>query len=80
MLSVKSGGCNGFNYQLTPTDTPPNKFDHVLSKNKLYICGKSSLFLIGTEIDWKSDIMGEYFHFENPLAKTKCGCGTSFDV
>ena len=32
----------------------------------------------GTTIDWRKDIMGETFHFENPEAVSKCGCGTSF--
>ena len=38
----------------------------------------SLIHLLGTEIDWKKDIMGESFHFNNPMAKSKCGCGTSF--
>ena len=33
---------------------------------------------LDTTIDWKNDIMGESFHFENPNAGSKCGCGTSF--
>ena len=80
VFSIKSGGCNGFNYELTPTNSPPNKIDEVLKEHHVYVCGKSAMYLIGTEIDWKKDIMGQYFHFENPLAQTKCGCGTSFNL
>lgn len=79
-FSIKAGGCNGFNYELIPTNTPPTKTDEVFHDHNLYVCGKSIMYLIGTEIDWKKTIMGEYFHFENPLAKTKCGCGTSFNL
>ena len=32
------------------------------------------------KIDWKKDIMVESFHFENPNASSKCGCGTSFSI
>ena len=35
--------------------------------------------ILGTKIDWKEDIMGESFHFDNPMAQSKCGCGTSFN-
>ena len=38
------------------------------------------MHLIGTEIDWNQDIMGESFKFDNPNASMKCGCGTSFSI
>lgn len=37
-------------------------------------------YLIGAEIDYKSDITGEQFIIRNPLAKTTCGCGSSFSA
>ena len=46
----------------------------------VYICNKSLLFLIGTTIDWKKNIMGETFVFNNPNATSKCGCGSSFSA
>ena len=36
------------------------------------------MHILGTEIDWKEDIMGQGFVFDNPMAQAKCGCGTSF--
>ena len=36
------------------------------------------IHILGVEIDWKKDIMGETFVFDNPMAQSKCGCGTSF--
>jgi iron-sulfur cluster insertion protein len=82
LFYVKGGGCNGFNYKLKPLNDEPNKLDEVINYNKInIIIDKSSIIhLIGTNIDWKTDIMGEYFHFENPNALTKCGCGTSFSI
>lgn len=79
-FSVKGGGCNGFNYQLKPTNTGPDKLDEVVKINniEIHVCGTSIMHLLGTKIDWKSDIMGHGFHFENPMAQSKCGCGTSF--
>jgi iron-sulfur cluster assembly accessory protein len=77
---VKGGGCNGFNYKLEPTDDKPEKLDEIVKIDdvNIHICNHSLMHLLGTKIDWKEDIMGQGFHFENPMAKSKCGCGTSF--
>ena len=77
---VKGGGCNGFNYKLEPTSDPPEKKNEIIQRDNyvLSVCNMSLIHLLGTEIDWKKDIMGESFHFNNPMAKSKCGCGTSF--
>ena len=34
--------------------------------------------LLGTEIDWDDDIMGQRFVFKNPNSSFQCGCGKSF--
>ncbi len=39
---------------------------------------KSLLYLNGTVIDFKDEIMGRGFVFNNPNATTTCGCGSSF--
>ena len=41
---------------------------------------KSYLYLNGTEIDFKDEMMGRGFVFNNPNASTTCGCGSSFAV
>jgi len=38
----------------------------------------SLVYLVGAEIDYKSDLTGEQFIIRNPNAKTTCGCGSSF--
>jgi len=82
LFYVKGGGCSGFNYKLKPLLDKPDRLDVVVSYEniKVIVCGKSMLYLLGTTIDWKNDIMGESFHFENPNAGSKCGCGTSFSL
>ena len=37
------------------------------------------MYLMGTHIDYKADIMGERFDFSNNNISSKCGCGTSFN-
>lgn len=41
---------------------------------------KSYLYLNGTVIDFKDEIMGRGFVFNNPNATTSCGCGSSFSA
>ena len=44
---------------------------------EIVVCSKSLFYIIGTEIDWKDDVMGQKFEFNNPNAASKCGCNTS---
>ena len=82
LFYVNGGGCNGFKYNFEPTRDPPTKKDESMVYETIQvIIDESSIFhLLGTKIDWKKDIMGETFRFDNPNAGTNCGCGTSFSV
>ena len=81
LFSVKSGGCNGFEYKFEGVKTFTNHKNTLVEKGlTIEICDKSIFHLLGTKIDWSEDIMGKRFTFENPLAKASCGCGTSFSV
>tara|TARA_B100001093_G_C26701524_1_gene959321 strand:+ start:328 stop:654 length:327 start_codon:yes stop_codon:yes gene_type:complete len=80
-LSLKSGGCNGFNYKLdslTSIDLKEGEVQIINEELYLQLCKKSELYLLGTEIDWVSDVMENKFVFNNPLATASCGCGNSF--
>lgn len=79
---IKGGGCNGFNYQLEPTNDKPEKLDEIVKIDDLeiHVCGKSLIYILGTEIDWNVDIMGSTFKFNNPNASSNCGCGSSFGI
>ncbi len=82
-LYLKGGGCNGFSYKfkILKEDKKPNKLDEIfkLDNYNLYLCNKSFMFLIGTNIDHIEDIMGSRFDFQNSNIYSKCGCGTSFN-
>ena len=41
---------------------------------------KSYLYLNETEIDFKDELMGRGFVFNNPNATSTCGCGSSFSA
>lgn len=82
-LYLKGGGCNGFSYKfkVLKNDKKPNKLDEkvVINNYNLYLCNKSFMFLLGTNIDYIEDIMGSRFDFQNNNIDSKCGCGTSFN-
>ena len=79
LFYVESGGCNGFGYKFKTVNFFENK-NNLYKKNGLTveICNKSLFYVLGTKIDWKKDIMGSNFSFDNPVAQASCGCGTSF--
>jgi len=41
---------------------------------------KNLPFLDGTSVDFVRKGLNESFRFENPNAKSECGCGESFNV
>jgi iron-sulfur cluster assembly protein len=41
---------------------------------------KSYLYLNGTTVDFRDELMGRGFVFNNPNATGSCGCGASFSA
>ena len=41
---------------------------------------KSYLYLNGTTVDFRDELMGRGFVFNNPNANATCGCGSSFSA
>jgi len=80
-VGVKGGGCSGFNYTLDLTDRKSEE-DEVFEQHGVeVICDpKSYLYLNGVSIDFRDEVMGRGFVFNNPNANSSCGCGSSFSV
>jgi len=77
-LSIKGGGCAGFGYDWSFEEQPSAKdfvIDNLLLIDKIF-----ELYLLGMELDYKHEIFGSQFVFNNPKAKSSCGCGTSFSI
>ena len=92
-VGVKGGGCSGFSYLLDLTEVAKDSdeawsYDYVLKSDDedrsvsiRVICDpKSYLYLNGTSIDFKDELMGRGFVFNNPNATSSCGCGSSFSA
>ena len=80
-LGVKKGGCAGMEYTMTWADQP-DKFDEVIEDKgvKLLIDPMAVLYLLGTEMDYKTDKLASQFVFNNPNQKSACGCGESVNL
>ncbi|MFO1518509.1 MAG: iron-sulfur cluster insertion protein ErpA [bacterium] len=80
-VGIAGGGCAGLSYKFS-FDEKPAENDKVIEQDgvKVFVDTKSYLFLNGMQIDYHSDLMSSGFTFNNPNAKTSCGCGTSFSV
>ena len=80
-VGVKGGGCSGFSYSLDLTETKSEE-DEVWQEHGVdVVCdSKSLIYLDGTAVDFKDEVMGRGFVFSNPNATSSCGCGSSFSV
>lgn len=80
-LGVKGGGCSGFSYVLDLTETQKDTDEEFEMHGIKVICDpKSLLYLNGTTVDFKDELMGRGFVFNNPNASATCGCGSSFSA
>ncbi len=80
-VAVKGGGCSGLTYMLDLVDEPLQE-DKVIEEHglRLFVDRKSYIFLAGTTLGYSGGLNGKGFVFDNPNAKTTCGCGTSFGI
>jgi len=84
-VAVKGGGCSGFQYVLDLRDeahAPISDTDEVFLSHDIPIVCDLKSFVVGnlggTLIDYQEGLMGAGFTFNNPNAKSTCGCGSSY--
>jgi iron-sulfur cluster assembly protein len=79
-VKVVGGGCSGLQYKVD--FDVPKVTDKIFERDgaKLLVDMKSLLYLTGTELDYKDELMQSGFVFQNPNVKKSCGCGASFTV
>lgn len=80
-IGVKGGGCSGFSYTLDLTENRNDRDEEWDVHGVKVICDHVSYtHLDGVSIDFKDEMMGRGFVFNNPKATHVCGCGSSFSV
>ena len=81
-IGIKAGGCSGLSYTFA-WEPAPRDGDLVFDGpegSKVFVDPKSHRFLDGTTLDYDTSLVSKGFMFNNPHAKSTCGCGTSFSV
>ncbi|RKG70308.1 MULTISPECIES: HesB/IscA family protein [Corallococcus] len=78
-IRVVPSGCSGLGYDLNLVKES-KAGDQIWEQDGVKIAtdALSAQYLSGTHIDYVTSITGAGFKFENPNAKSSCGCGTSF--
>ena len=81
-IGIKAGGCSGLSYTFA-WEPAARQGDYVFEGpegSKVFVDPKSFKFIDGTTLDYDTSLVSKGFIFNNPHAKSTCGCGTSFSV
>ena len=80
-VGVKSGGCAGMSYMMEYAKEIKKNEEVIEDKGvKVFIDANAVMYLLGTEMDYKTDKFSSQFVFKNPNETERCGCGESFKV
>jgi iron-sulfur cluster assembly protein len=80
-VGVRNGGCAGMEYTMEYA-AAANPTDEVVEDKgvKIMVDPKAVLFLLGTEMDYKTEKLSAQFVFNNPNQTSACGCGESVQL
>jgi iron-sulfur cluster assembly protein len=81
-VGLKAGGCSGYEYTFA-WEPEAKDTDLVFpgpDGSRIFVDPRSYALLQGTELDYDTTLMSRGFLFNNPNAKSTCGCGLSFNA
>src|SRR4026207_1228815 len=81
-VGLKAGGCSGYEYTFN-WEQDPRDDDKVFDGSngaRLFIDPRSFRLIDGTVLDYDTNLISKGFVFNNPNAKSTCGCGISFSA
>ena len=80
-VGVKTCGCSGLMYEVEYAKEKKRFEEEVeIDGVKIFIDPTAIMFLLGSEMDFKTDKFQSTFVFNNPNEADRCGCGESFRV
>jgi iron-sulfur cluster assembly protein len=80
-VGVKNGGCAGMSYTVEYADSIGPRDEVITDKGvTVLVDPKAVLFLLGSEMDVKTDKFSSTFVFKNPNETSACGCGESVSI
>lgn len=77
-LGAKNGGCAGFSYIFEFDDKRDSDLVEQMDGFSVIIDKDQISMIQNLEVDYQSGLNNRGFIFNNPNAKSTCGCGTSF--
>ncbi|MFN0316433.1 MAG: HesB/IscA family protein [Burkholderiales bacterium] len=80
-LGIKKVGCSGLAYTFDYADDIADG-DQLFEAHevKVVVDGEALKVIDGSTLDFVREGLKETFKFDNPNAKSQCGCGESFSV
>jgi iron-sulfur cluster assembly protein len=80
-IGVRKGGCAGMEYTMAVAAAKEPHDEVVEDQGAVLLIEPTAImYLLGTEMDFKSDKMASQFVFNNPNQKGACGCGESVNL
>ena len=79
-MGLKAGGCSGYEYTFAWEATPRSD-DQVFDGPegaRVFVDPRSFRLIDGTVLDYDTNLVSKGFMFNNPNAKSTCGCGSEF--
>jgi len=79
-VQVNGGGCSGFQYAFKMDEVADG--DEIIERGgaRVAIDAMSLMYLAGSQIDYKEEMIGAQFTIGNPNATSSCSCGSSFSI
>ena len=80
-IGIKKGGCAGMEYTMAVAEQK-GPHDEVIEQDGavLLVEPAAIMYLLGTEMDYKTDKLASQFVFNNPNQRGSCGCGESVNL
>jgi iron-sulfur cluster assembly protein len=79
-IGVQGGGCSGMSYLLGFDKAKDSDEIYNLDGLNLIMDKKHAMYVLGMEVDFQDGLNARGFVFNNPQAKSTCGCGSSFSA
>jgi iron-sulfur cluster assembly protein len=80
-VGVRNGGCAGMSYTMELAQTIAPTDEIIEDKGvRVLIDPKAVLFLLGSQMDFRTDKLSAGFVFSNPNETSACGCGESVAI
>lgn len=79
-IGVQGGGCSGMSYLLGFDKAKDTDEVYNLDGLSLIMDKKHAMYVLGMEVDFQDGLNARGFVFNNPQAKSTCGCGSSFSA